>query len=125
MRAPLGIKKYLGPLQTCIFDTLSGKCVAWGRKIKDGVSQETMEEIKKIGEVAYILNDDMRHDWYLITKNLAIKEAIAIYGDIKRIQIGPRGGYRTITFGKTTFKSRRLDPRNTDYFDDDVIEIVK
>lgn len=48
-------------------------------------------------------------NWYLITKTLTRQEAIATYGPETDIERGPRGGFKTITFGTTKFCTAWLD----------------
>ncbi len=50
-------------------------------------------------------------DWYLITKVLTPEEARAQYGEVTDLELGPRGGFRGVTFGSKKFGSKRLDPR--------------
>jgi hypothetical protein len=125
MKTPNSLRKYLGPYSACVFDTLSGECVAWGHTVNRSASKEILDQLKEHGEMAYLLNNQLEKVWCLITRSLTIEEAINRYGKIKKIQVGSRGGYKTITFGNTTFKSRRLDPRKTKFFNKRIVEVVK
>ena len=46
--------------------------------------------------------------WFLITKALTRKEAIEAYGAITDEEFGPRGGWKSVTFGDKKFISRKL-----------------
>lgn len=48
--------------------------------------------------------------WYLIVDWLTPSEAIQEYGEIAQVVLGPHKGFRSVTFGKTTFISPRLNP---------------
>jgi hypothetical protein len=49
-------------------------------------------------------------DWFLITRKLTREEAIQKYGPISDEEIGPRGGWKSVTFGSTRFCSSYLRP---------------
>jgi hypothetical protein len=54
----------------------------------------------------------LKTKWFLITKWLTPDDAKRQYGEVTAIEAGPRGGYRSVTYGAKRFGSRRLDPQN-------------
>lgn len=50
-------------------------------------------------------------NWFLITKTLTRDEAIKKYGPMTAEDVGPRGGWRSVTFGNKKFLSKSLRKR--------------
>ena len=75
------------------------------------MSKEDFDELRNYGDMVY-LNGDLAclNGWFLITKWLTVNEAIQKYGPITHETLSSRGGF--ITFGKTRFLSKRMDPKN-------------
>jgi hypothetical protein len=74
------------------------------------LGDEKWSEISKYGGLE--CNHGYPSTWYLITKNLTPQEAIEKYGKPTEYITGPKGGFRSITFGKKKFMSKSM------YFDD-------
>jgi len=115
---PSKLVEFLGEYGEQLFDSWSGKVVAWGYRITDHCGEEIWEELSKYGTL-----ECLYPSWFLITKQLTIQEAIDMYGDITKIIVGKRGGYHAIIFGSTRFGSACLDPRKTKYFNFKLIEV--
>jgi hypothetical protein len=69
-----------------------------------------------------VIHDGCRHDDKAGTfaagagelfgyQRLDRNEARQKYGDVTHTELGPRGGFKSVTYGTTIFGSRRLDPR--------------
>jgi hypothetical protein len=56
-----------------------------------------------------------------VTERLTPAEAIRKYGPITELELGPQGGFKTVTYGTTKFMSRFVDPRGTGMYDESVV----
>jgi hypothetical protein len=86
-----------------MFDSYSGKPVAWYRVVKDmptHLFNQNRHRIEYIGD-----------RWGYIEKSITREECIEKYGEITHEEYGPRGGWKSVTFGVTTFRSNRLRPK--------------
>ena len=45
------------------------------------------------------------------TRRLWPREAVELYGPVEEVTIGPGGGFQSVTYGATTFRTDWLDPR--------------
>ena len=68
------------------------------------------ENFRKLGKFGYL--ECIYPTWFLITKKLTIKEAVEKYGTITELAVGPRGGFKSVTFGEKKFITRQLDSRD-------------
>ena len=70
------------------------------------VGEELWKRLEAAGEL-------FCHDvgnWSLVTKKLTRGEAKSKYGPITDEEFGPRGGWKSITFGKKKFTSNYMRP---------------
>ena len=74
--------------------------VAWGWRIVRPVGESRFEALRASHAVACIAMGE----WCIIATTLTAEEAEKRYGAVTNIERGPRGGYRSITYGKTTFR---------------------
>lgn len=83
---------------------------AWGFRIWKRLGEEKWAELSKYGSTEFVSNgyDPMVGSWYLITYFLTREEAIEMFGAITKEVFGPRGGWRSVTFGTKTFYSRQF-----------------
>ena len=102
--------EYLGSYGEKLYDSYCGEVVGWGYKIVKRCGTEIWSELDDYGEKV-CTHGYYPPSWYLITKKLTIEEATKKYGGVTNIKVGPRGGFKNVTYGKTTFCSRNLDPR--------------
>lgn len=75
-----------------------------GRKIIKIIPQHIMDDFKKNNEIIY-------HDGgnYQLVDNLITRDkAIEKYGEISFEEYGPKGGWKSVTFGTTKFTSKLL-----------------
>ncbi|HEX7926469.1 MAG TPA: hypothetical protein VF678_02690 [bacterium] len=81
-----------------MWDVSCGEPIGW-RKVGDRI---IAEEWSPDGGVA-------------LTAVLTPSSAVERYGPVAMITVGPGRGWRSATYGETTFGSRRLDPRGTEH----------
>lgn len=110
MEIPEKFKGYLGRYGDCFFDSYSGEPISWGYPITKHLGEELWSELAGYGDLQCAHSSG---NWYLIIKSLTIPEAIEKYGAVTKEERGPRGGFRTVTYGKTQFSSKQLDPKLT------------
>jgi len=101
---PDNYKDYLSPYKACLFDSYCGEPVAWGFKIIKYMSDEEFRELGLHGKLVC----GRPENWFLITKQLTRSEAEEKYGAVTDEVFGVRGGWKTVTFGTTTFMSPQL-----------------
>ncbi len=107
---PPFLKKYLGDYGVCFVDSTCGEPLAWGYPIEGRLGQKLWGFIDLFGE-AECVNGGYTSQWFLVRDKLTVNEAKKKYGKITNTELGPRGGYRSVTFGDKKFTSRQLDPR--------------
>ena len=103
MQPPAGYENDLAPYAPCLFDSACGEPVAWGFKILRRLGDDRFNALAQFGK----LECSYPH-WFLIVKELTREEAVAKYGAISAEEFGPRGGWKSITFGDKKFLSKRL-----------------
>jgi hypothetical protein len=69
------------------------------------------QQFRQADEYGDLVNTGSPGSYVLITKWLTTAEAREKYGEVTELRLGPRGGYKGVTYGKTSFLSRRMDPR--------------
>lgn len=113
MNKPVGFEEVLGGYGAQLFDSWSGEPVSWGFKITKRIDDDAKwNELKKHGKLE--CNHGYPSSWFLIVKELTVDEAVAKYGEITSMVVGPRGGFRTVTYGDKTFCSRTVEPEEVD-----------
>jgi hypothetical protein len=50
-------------------------------------------------------------EWVYVERWLKPSEAIKVYGKISKLDVGPRGGFRSVVYGETVFHDKHMDPR--------------
>lgn len=100
---PAGYEDDLSDFKECLFDGYSGEPVGWGFELLRRVEESRFEALRQFGtlECSY-------PKWFLIRQTLGRNEAISKYGAITDEEFGPRGGWKSVTFGDTKFISRSL-----------------
>ncbi|WP_280329824.1 hypothetical protein [Nocardia wallacei] len=89
-----------------LYDTWCGEPIAWARVGEPVIGHEWTPN----GSVA-------------VTERLSPAEAVRKYGPITKLVLGRNGGFRSVTYGTTTFSSRFVDPRGTGLYDDTVVVV--
>lgn len=110
MDKPKNFENDLADYGVVSIDSQCGEPRSWGFLITNPIEPDRWEELKTYGELLCIYPS-----WFLVMKRLTTAEAIEKYGEISNIERGPRGGFRTITFGETTFNDKRLLPKEGEY----------
>lgn len=105
MEKPAGFESSLSSYGPQLYDSYCGEPTKWGFKLIQRLSDEKFSELHHYGELVCSYPS-----WFLITKKLTREEAIQKYGEQTDIKLGPRGGFRSITFGKKTFVLKDLRP---------------
>jgi hypothetical protein len=116
---PAHLKPYLGRYGKQLFDGWCGECTQWGFAITKHCSEDIWSELHKYGslECAY-------PNWFLITKQLSITDAIEQYGNVTELETGKRGGFKTVTYGTRKFMRHELDPRKIIDIDPSIIKVI-
>lgn len=93
-----------GPL---LFDGgSSSKVYGWGYKVLHQLGEERFNSLGKYGKLICLSIGS----WAVVVKWLTPEEAIKKYGPITHQQFGPQGGWRSVTYGSTTFTAKELRP---------------
>jgi hypothetical protein len=100
---PPGYENNLSNYKSCLFDSFCGEPVAWGFEIVRRMSTERFEALRQYGSLQCCYPK-----WFLIVKELSRAEAIERYGPVTNEVFGPRGGFKSVTFGHKTFICREL-----------------
>lgn len=103
---PIELEPYLGTFGPQVYDSWCDEPVGWGYKIIRHCGDEIWSKLLVLGEPV-CFNDG---DWVLITKSLTRKEAETQYGPVTDEEFGPRGGWKSVTFGDKKFTSKCLKP---------------
>lgn len=90
-------------------DGWCGEPVAWGFRIIRHLGEELFGQLGKNGHLECI--DGIRSSWALVAKTLSREEAVTLYGEITDEVFGPRGGWKSTTFGSKKFISKYLKPK--------------
>lgn len=99
---PSGFESDLSEYGPMIYDSCSGEPVAWGFRINNHLGNK-FEELRQNYDLECIFPT-----WFVITKRLTREMAINLYGPETEIERGPRGGFKSITFGTMRFCNKRL-----------------
>lgn len=105
---PEGYEKDLSGYGPVLYDGHCGEPIAWGFEIRRRLEEERFGALGKYGQLECI--SGMNPTWVVVVKRLTVDEAIAKYGPMTDLKLGPRGGFRSVTYGAHTFFSRHLCP---------------
>jgi hypothetical protein len=105
---PADLRFFFGAFGSQLYDSYCGEPVAWGYSVLSRLGDDKWSQASEYGTLEYSPGTD---GWFLITKVLTSDEARAQYGEITNLELGPRGGFKSVTYGSTKFGSKRLDPR--------------
>lgn len=101
-----GFEDYLSDFGPIFRDSWSGEVVAWGFRLINRLGDEKFGELGKHGSLECDYSG--YGTWFLITKRLTREEAIEKFGEITDEEFGPRGGWKSVTFGNKKFISKCL-----------------
>jgi hypothetical protein len=108
-KLPKDLVEYFGCYDACFYDPICGEPVAWGYPVLRQLGEELWAKAQTLGTLE--CDHDFDPKWFLITRYLTPAEARKQYGEVTNVEVGPRGGFRTVTYGTKQFFTKRLDPR--------------
>jgi hypothetical protein len=82
----------------CSYDASCGEPVRWGFRIKTRLGQDRLAQLSQYGEIKFIGGA-----WFVVTKTLTRAAARKAYGECKGDEYGPKGGWKSVTFGDKRF----------------------
>jgi hypothetical protein len=83
-----------------IEDGWCGEPIGWGFRITRHLGEERFRELAKFGNLECLSSSGQ---WVVMTRKLTREEAAQKYGEITNEEFGPRGGWRSVTFGDKKF----------------------
>jgi hypothetical protein len=104
---PPDLRRMFGDYGPQFFDSASNEPTGWGHKLLAYLG-DRVKEAGDYGDLEYGRQTDQ---YFLITRWLTPSEARAKYGEATNLEVGPRGGFKSVTYGSTEFLAKRLDPR--------------
>lgn len=107
MKKPAGYENDLSDFGIVIYDGWCGEPIAWGFKIIRHLGEERFQNLWKYGRLECVGGSGQ---WVVVTKTLTREEAVKKYGEITNEEFGPRGGWKSVTFGDKKFISDILRP---------------
>jgi hypothetical protein len=99
---PSDLREFFGPYGPQLFDSYCGEPVAWGHAVRARMGEERWIQASEFGQLEC---DHASGSWFLITKWLTLDEALRQYGEVTAIETGPRGGFRSVTYGSWPFQN--------------------
>ena len=109
LQKPPGFEDHLSGFGPVLFDGYCGEPVAWGFKIIRHLGEELFRELGKHGQLECI--NGFNSSLALVVETLSREKAVLLYGEITNEVFGPRGGWKSTTFGKKNFVSKFLKPK--------------
>lgn len=108
-KLPKDLAEYFGPYDACFYDAICGEPVAWGYPVLRHLGDELWAKAQALGTME--CEHGFAPKWFLVAKHLMPAEARKKYGEVTNIEVGPRGGFRSVTYGTKRFFTKKLDPR--------------
>lgn len=115
---PKGYENDLREYAACFFDGICGEPVGWGFKLVRYLGEDRfhgLEHTPEYPNVRLECGHGYPSNWYLIAKHLTREEAIQKYGKVTEEIFGPRGGWKSVTFGDKKFGSDCVAPERGSY----------
>jgi hypothetical protein len=110
-RPPPGYEAELAAYGPVVFD--GGQPIGWGFRIMRRLGEMRFRALEAFGDLHCQMLSGLATEWSLVTRWLSPAEAAEKYGAVTSVERGPRGGFRSVTYGSTRFTSRRLAPEAT------------
>lgn len=102
-KKPVGFEDYLSAYGPVGYDAHCGEPFVWGFKILRYLGEDLFQQLRSVARVEYI------GDAYCVICEILTREkAIKLYGDVTEEVFGPRGGWKSVTFGNKTFVNRYM-----------------
>ena len=105
---PDDLRKLFGLYGPQLCDAYSGQPISWGYRVLAHLGTKQWAEASQFGVLECAPGN---FSWFLITKRLTSDEARTQYGEVTNLELGPRGGFKSVTYGSKRFRSKSLDPR--------------
>lgn len=105
---PADLRSFFGAYRPQFYDGNCGEPIGWGHAVLARMGNERWRQASEFGDLQCAYPNG---DWFLITKWLTPSEARTQFGEVTDLELGPRGGFRSVTYGSKRFGSKRLDPR--------------
>lgn len=107
---PPELSEHFSSFGPCVFDGSSGEPIGWGYAPKGRLGDQLFDEARKYGSWECV-GGAYNSSWFLVVDKLTPKLAKEKYGDVTKIEVGPRGGFRAVEYGGRRFIVKELDPR--------------
>lgn len=108
---PAEFEDVLGDFGPQLFDGYCAEPIGWGFKVTSWVGEERWAELQKQGSLECLNWKPPAHGEYaLITKWLTPDDALQKYGEVTDFDIGPNGGFRSVTYGDKKFLWQGVRP---------------
>ena len=101
------IETYLSKEVFELQDSYSGKPIAYFKTQTSRIPEDLFKE-----NYDKMLYSNSMNAWIYLTRKVTREECIKLYGDITHEEYGPRGGWKSVTFGTTKFKHDFLRPQH-------------
>ena len=105
-KKPEGYEDDLGPYGPVSFDAHCGEPVSWGFKITRRLGEPRFNWLRN----NYAMDCHGPGEWVVVTSRLRPEKAVEKYGPVTDVEWGPRGGFRSVTFGDKKFVTKDLRP---------------
>ncbi|HWV72884.1 MAG TPA: hypothetical protein VN040_14245 [Pseudosphingobacterium sp.] len=102
-KKPHGFEDYLAAYGPLGYDSHCGEPFAWGFKIVGHLGEELFQKLCSVARVEYIGGT-----YGVICKILTREKATKLYGEVTEEVFGPKGGWKSVTFGNKTFVNRYM-----------------
>lgn len=102
----MNINDYLSEKEFELKDSYSGKPVAYYKIQRIRIPEELFSKNRD-----KMLYSNCNETWMYLTRKVTRKECIKLYGPITHEEYGPRGGWKSVTFGTTKFGHDFLRPQ--------------
>jgi hypothetical protein len=99
------LRKFFGPYGPQLSDSYCGETIAWGHAVLARMGEANWNNAAEYGQ---LVCDHESSAWFLITKWLVPDEARRQFGEVSAIEAGPRGGFKSVTYGTKRFVARDL-----------------
>lgn len=117
---PTGYEKDLSEYHAVLIDTGCSEPVAWGFALTKHLGEEKFEALKRFG-MPYCIS---MGKWVLVVKWLTSEEAEKKYGPVTSIERGPKGAFKSITYGNKRFVHACMQPGASDTQDEPSLEDI-
>lgn len=105
---PEDIMECLGGYGDCVYDGWCGEVIGQGYPVRRHLGETLWAKASQYGDLECL----GMGNWFLVREKLTLEEAITKYGNVTEMEVGPRGGYKSITIGDKKFITRQMRPEN-------------